>query len=74
MVTYVVTSNGLAKLPPLLPSHAIDIWHEDSVCNCQCSTFSKKKINIYIYIYSKKLFLICIKIEENKEKFLIFFL
>jgi len=72
MVTYVVTSNGLAKLPPLLPSHAIDIWHEDSVCNCQCSTFSKKKINIYIY--SKKLFLICIKIEENKEKILIFFL
>jgi hypothetical protein len=25
MVTYVVTSNGLAKLPGLLPSHAIDI-------------------------------------------------
>nr|TKR58079.1 hypothetical protein D5086_0000328630 [Populus alba] len=25
MVTYVVTSNGLAKFPPLLPSHAIDI-------------------------------------------------
>jgi cellulose synthase/poly-beta-1,6-N-acetylglucosamine synthase-like glycosyltransferase len=34
---------------------------------------SAKKKLIYIYIYSKKLFLICIKIEENKEKFLIFF-
>lgn len=64
MVTYVVTSNGLAKFPPLLPSHAIDIWHGDSVCNRQCSTFSFKKI-YEINIYKKIIF----NIHQNKRKF-----